>query len=136
MITGPDDVNIDEPPPPGLEEWTTSLDIPLETKFRPSKLERHIPVIQKYITLALCRQRLHDEVLKEWKSSHITGILCKCFDSWGAMRNTKLNATGGNSEKMNLNNLLGVHFSCTLLTMCVCIMMFLFVFISALYHIM
>ncbi|KAG1358998.1 histone-lysine N-methyltransferase ATXR7 [Cocos nucifera] len=107
MTTAPDDVNIDEPPPPGLEEWPTSLDILQETKFRPSKLEGHIPVIQKYIVLALCRQKLHDELLKEWKSSHIAGILYKYFDSWGAMRNTELNATGVNSEKTNLNSLLG-----------------------------
>ncbi|XP_008796455.2 histone-lysine N-methyltransferase ATXR7 isoform X2 [Phoenix dactylifera] len=107
MTTGPDDVNVDEPPPPGLEEWPTSLDVVQETKFRPSKLEGHIPVIQKYITLALCRQKLHDEVLNGWKSSHMTGILHKCVDSWGAIRNSELNATGVNSDKTNLNRLFG-----------------------------
>lgn len=107
MTTGPDDADIDEPPPPGLEEWSTCLDMPKETKFRPSELERHTPVIQKYITLAVCRQKLHDEVLKEWKSSHVTGILHKCVNSCSAMTNIELDATYVKSQRINLNGLLG-----------------------------
>ncbi|XP_077212397.1 histone-lysine N-methyltransferase ATXR7-like isoform X2 [Tasmannia lanceolata] len=80
------DHEFDEPPPPGLEEGSMLLDPPLKIKFRPSKAGENIPKIGIYVAMALCRQKIHDDVLDKWKFSLYDAALHRYFLSWCALR--------------------------------------------------
>ncbi|XP_058107025.1 uncharacterized protein LOC131250752 [Magnolia sinica] len=69
------DQEFDEPPPPGLEEESRPLNLLHHSKFRPVKLNECISKIGKYVALALCRQKLHDDVLSKWRASHVDAAL-------------------------------------------------------------
>lgn len=74
-----------ELPVPGLEENST-FPIPSPAcKFRPSSSNKRSPKIEGYIVLAICRQKLHDVVLKEWTSSY-KDDLCQFVTSWIASK--------------------------------------------------
>ncbi|CAL9242401.1 unnamed protein product [Arabidopsis halleri] len=61
-----DDLDIHEPPPPGCE---SSIKMPsLRCKFRPVRSKESIPEIKAYVATALCRQKLHSDVMTDWKS--------------------------------------------------------------------
>ncbi|CAL0334913.1 unnamed protein product [Lupinus luteus] len=63
--------------PPGFEEnFETSLPH-FNSKFQPSSLVECNPKITEYVATALCRQKLHDEVIDEWKSLFLDSILKK-----------------------------------------------------------
>lgn len=70
-----DDQEIDELPPPGFEENARSLVPSHICKFRPSRSDECVPKIGEYVAMAMCRQKLHDDVLREWKSMFADGIL-------------------------------------------------------------
>ncbi|KAK7329349.1 hypothetical protein VNO77_23510 [Canavalia gladiata] len=53
--------------PPGFEAKSQRSVTHYNLKFRPSRLVECNPKITEYVTTALCRQKLHDEVLDEWK---------------------------------------------------------------------
>ncbi|KAE9598707.1 putative histone-lysine N-methyltransferase chromatin remodeling SET family [Lupinus albus] len=77
--------------PPGFEEnFETSLPH-FNSKFRPSSLVECIPKITKYVATALCRQKLHDEVIDEWKSSFLDSALNKVFISCTVKKNFQYN---------------------------------------------
>ncbi|CAH2079471.1 unnamed protein product [Thlaspi arvense] len=61
-----DTLDIHEPPPPGCESNTEMPS--LRCKFRPVRSKESIPEIEEYVAMALCRQRLHNVVMKDWKS--------------------------------------------------------------------
>lgn len=69
-----DPVN-DEPPPPGFEDHHDTPLQPNECKFRPSRSDESVPKIGAYVAMAMCRQRLHDDVLKECASLFVYGPL-------------------------------------------------------------
>ncbi|XP_057969195.1 histone-lysine N-methyltransferase ATXR7 [Malania oleifera] len=71
----------DEPLPPGFEgsSWIAPR---LICKFRPSRSGECLPKIGKYVAIAMCRQKLHDDVLREWKSLFVDGALNYSFKSW------------------------------------------------------
>ncbi|KAJ9186261.1 hypothetical protein P3X46_001859 [Hevea brasiliensis] len=70
-----DDQNINEPPPPGFEDNIRTL-VPSSTcKFQLSRSDESIPKIREYVAMAVCRQKLHDDVLKGWISFFIDDIL-------------------------------------------------------------
>ncbi|KAK7303872.1 hypothetical protein RJT34_14790 [Clitoria ternatea] len=54
--------------PPGFEEESQRIVPYCNSKFRPSRSVECNPKITEYVATALCRQKLHDEVLKELKS--------------------------------------------------------------------
>ncbi|KAG7536822.1 GYF domain [Arabidopsis suecica] len=61
-----DALDMHEPPPPGCE---SSIKMPsLPCKFRPVRSKETIPEIKAYVATALCRQKLHSDVMKDWKS--------------------------------------------------------------------
>ncbi|XP_020869451.1 histone-lysine N-methyltransferase ATXR7 isoform X2 [Arabidopsis lyrata subsp. lyrata] len=61
-----DALDIHEPPPPGCE---SSIKMPsLRCKFRPVRSKESIPEIKAYVATALCRQKLHTDVMREWIS--------------------------------------------------------------------
>lgn len=55
--------------PPGCEKNSKTVIPHYNYKYRPSRLVESVPKITKYVTTALCRQKLHSEALEEWKSS-------------------------------------------------------------------
>lgn len=67
-----DTLDIHEPPPPGCEG---NINMPsLGCKFRPLRSKVSIPEIEEYVATALCRQQLHNDVLRDWKS-----LFMKCY---------------------------------------------------------
>ncbi|MQL70555.1 hypothetical protein Taro_002848, partial [Colocasia esculenta] len=72
----------DEPPPPGLDQCTMPLKALPETKFKPPKFEEYIPMTDAYVSLAICRQRLHADVLRHWRRSFLSDALYEHFLSW------------------------------------------------------
>ncbi|XP_019088588.1 PREDICTED: histone-lysine N-methyltransferase ATXR7-like isoform X3 [Camelina sativa] len=61
-----DTLDIYEPPPPGCE---SNINMPsLFCKFRPVRSKETIPEIEEYVATALCRQKLHNDVTRDWKS--------------------------------------------------------------------
>ncbi|KAL1112315.1 hypothetical protein V6Z11_D02G119400 [Gossypium hirsutum] len=60
---------VNEPPPPGLEVKSGTLVPSHNCKFRPLTSVGCSPKIGEYVAMAMCRQKLHDDVLREWKSS-------------------------------------------------------------------
>lgn len=55
--------------PPGFEKNSQIIFPPYNSKFRPSRIVECNPKITEYVAVALCRQKLHDEVLEKWKLS-------------------------------------------------------------------
>ncbi|KAF6160902.1 hypothetical protein GIB67_025437 [Kingdonia uniflora] len=82
-----DSKGVDEPPPPGVEDNNPGVIVPfLNIKYQPSKSDEHIPKIGKYVSLAIFRQKLHDDMLKEWTSSLFDQALHQCLLSWRGCR--------------------------------------------------
>lgn len=73
--------------PPGVEKKSRTI-FPCynNSKFRPSRLVECNPKITKYVATALCRQKLHDEVLEEWKSSFYDSSFNQVFMSSCAIK--------------------------------------------------
>ncbi|GMH16333.1 hypothetical protein Nepgr_018174 [Nepenthes gracilis] len=63
-----DEQSTDEPLPPGSETTSKGPVASHHHKFRPSSLGEHESKVRNYIALAMCRQKLHGDVLREWKS--------------------------------------------------------------------
>ena len=61
-----DTLDIHEPPPPGCESGITRPS--LRCNFRPVRSKESVPEIEEYVATALCRQKLHNVVMKDWKS--------------------------------------------------------------------
>lgn len=61
-----DTLYIHEPPPPGCESGITMPS--LRCSFRPVRCKESVPEIEEYVATALCRQKLHNVVMKDWKS--------------------------------------------------------------------
>ncbi|KAL9358353.1 hypothetical protein Peur_046476 [Populus x canadensis] len=73
VVNAIDDENIDRPPPPGFKD--TALFPSAINKFRPSKSLELTPKVGAYVTIAMCMQKLHDDVLSVWKSIFVDEIL-------------------------------------------------------------
>ncbi|KAF8085732.1 hypothetical protein N665_0649s0008 [Sinapis alba] len=67
-----DTLDIHEPPPPGCESGITMPS--LRCNFRPVRSKESVPEIEEYVATALCRQKLHNVVMKDWKS-----LFMKCY---------------------------------------------------------
>ncbi|KAK3187912.1 hypothetical protein Dsin_027473 [Dipteronia sinensis] len=77
-----DEPENDEPPPPGFEDNARSLVPSRIGKIQPSSSEDCTAKIGLYVAIAICRQKLHDNVLREWKKLFADGALNKSFTSW------------------------------------------------------
>lgn len=86
------DVFLGEPPPPGLDDCS-HLVLDQKAKFRPGKTTEYIPVINKYLALAVFRQKLHEQVLNAWKLFYYSNSFCKHFLSCEALRKFQVNVT-------------------------------------------
>jgi hypothetical protein len=67
--------------PPGFEKNSQTIFPHRNSKFRPSRLVECNPKITEYVAAALCRQKLHDEVLEEWKFSILDSTVKQIFMS-------------------------------------------------------
>lgn len=67
--------------PPGMETGLVPLPLMDKSIYQPLKSMNYIPMISRYITLALCRQRLHENVVREW-ASLFSETISKCLGSW------------------------------------------------------
>ena len=73
---------INEPLPPGFEDNPKTI-FPLHiSKFRPSRSDECIPKIGEYVAMAMCRQKLHDDVLRGWKYMFMDAYLPQFLVSW------------------------------------------------------
>lgn len=97
----------DELPPPGVETSATTSSLTLFNKYkiRPSGPNEDITVIGKYVALAICRQKLHDEFLKEWVSSQFVCFLNESFTSCCYFRRHEVDSFAAKPEVENFNNL-------------------------------
>ncbi|CAI0381449.1 unnamed protein product, partial [Linum tenue] len=69
------------PTPPGSEDGVTTLLPPL-CKFHVSTSNEPHSRIKQYIALALCRQKLHDNAVGEWKNCFFDDLLQQHFPSF------------------------------------------------------
>ncbi|KAL6626751.1 hypothetical protein ACP70R_030477 [Stipagrostis hirtigluma subsp. patula] len=83
--------------PPGMENGLDLLTLKDKNRYQPSKSVNHIPLISRYITLALCRQRLHEDVVKGW-ASLLSDTISECLDSWYTRKNAVPKSTDGSSK--------------------------------------
>uniref|UniRef100_M8BAP0 [histone H3]-lysine(4) N-trimethyltransferase n=1 Tax=Aegilops tauschii TaxID=37682 RepID=M8BAP0_AEGTA len=67
--------------PPGMETGSASVLVMDKNKYRPSKSINSMPGISRYITVAICRQTLHTNVIEEW-ASLLSDTISECLDSW------------------------------------------------------
>ncbi|WJX23899.1 [histone H3]-lysine(4) N-trimethyltransferase [Trifolium repens] len=67
--------------PPGFEKNSQTIFPHRNSKFRPSRLVECNPKITEYVAAALCRQKLHVEVLEEWKFSILDSTIKQIFMS-------------------------------------------------------
>lgn len=82
------DQEINEPLPPGLVDKAKAVISSQTCKFRPSRSDECIPKIGEYIATAMCRKKLHDSVINEWKSSFIDCVLHQFLASWRTSKKT------------------------------------------------
>ncbi|XP_068647518.1 histone-lysine N-methyltransferase ATXR7-like [Aristolochia californica] len=99
-----DDTVVDEPPPPGLEESALPIALPQKINLQPSKLDKHNKKVGEYVALALCRQKLHVEVLNEFRTSLIDVVLRKCLLSLGLRQYHEVDAVEVLNERKSLIN--------------------------------
>ncbi|KAG0464949.1 hypothetical protein HPP92_019113 [Vanilla planifolia] len=79
---------VEEPPPPGLEIGAIASSNLFENKkIRPLHSNNNISTISIYVALAICRQKLHDEFIKEWEASYHSNFLQESINSWHALTN-------------------------------------------------
>ncbi|KAI5424105.1 hypothetical protein KIW84_030355 [Lathyrus oleraceus] len=94
--------------PPGFEKNSQIIFPPYNSKFQPSRIVECNPKITEYVVVALCRQKLHDEVLEKWKLSILDStfkqvLMSSCtvkknFQSYGHERKSF------SANKEHLNN--------------------------------
>lgn len=95
----------DDTVPPGTEDHV-EISLPLNCcQFQPSVCDEFLPKIGVYVTTALCRQKLHDDVLRKWKSSFLSVSLNESLASWRSSRKrqslSKKKATALSRQKLH-----------------------------------
>ena len=83
--------------PPGMETGLVSLPLKDKNMYQPLSSMNYIPPISRYTSLALCRQRLHENVVREWMSL-FSDTICKCLDSWYTRKNAVPKIADGSSK--------------------------------------
>ncbi|KAK6939163.1 SET domain [Dillenia turbinata] len=86
MFTVLDEDEIHEPSPPGLEERFCTLCNTDNKKFRLSRSDESAEKIAIYVVMAICRQKLHDDVLREWKSLFADDAVYQSLTAWSTSK--------------------------------------------------
>ncbi|KAF9601714.1 hypothetical protein IFM89_022701 [Coptis chinensis] len=68
-----------EPPPPGTEDSFIPALSSQNVSLQLSNSDNYMPKMNGFVSLAICRQKLHDVVLKEWKSFFTNDALRSCY---------------------------------------------------------
>ncbi|XP_054801832.1 histone-lysine N-methyltransferase ATXR7 isoform X2 [Prosopis cineraria] len=87
--------------PPGCEKSSKTIVPQYNHKYRPSRLVESVPEITKYVATALCRQKLHSEVLEEWKSLFLDAVANQLVASFCTTK--KVSQRNGHMEGKVLN---------------------------------
>ncbi|XP_050920367.1 histone-lysine N-methyltransferase ATXR7 isoform X9 [Lathyrus oleraceus] len=94
--------------PPGFEKNSQIIFPPYNSKFRPSRIVECNPKITEYVAVALCRQKLHDEVLEKWKLSILDSTFkqvlmssCTIKKNFQSRGHEKRKSFGANKEHLN-----------------------------------
>ncbi|KAK9690618.1 hypothetical protein RND81_09G141100 [Saponaria officinalis] len=69
MCSSVDDQKTDEASPPGCQSAVSNAVSSGDHKLQRLVLDVSIPKWRKFVFMAICRQKLHDDVLREWKLS-------------------------------------------------------------------
>ncbi|XP_020268336.1 histone-lysine N-methyltransferase ATXR7 isoform X2 [Asparagus officinalis] len=93
-----------EPPPSGLEHCSIPVSLFQKTKIRPSKRDDSVPLMSKYVTLAVFRQKLHDEVVKEFVTFFLYDALHSSHILRSALENHESDSVDASRQRKNLNN--------------------------------
>ena len=83
--------------PPGMETGLVSLPLKDKNMYQPLSSMNYIPPISRYTSLALCRQRLHNNVVREWMSL-FSDTTSKCLNSWYTRQNAVPKMADGSSK--------------------------------------
>lgn len=75
------DIDIDELSPPGFEKSETLAPLQI-SKIPSARSHECFPKISVYVALAMCRQKLHDDVLRECNSVFVVDSLNKFLIAW------------------------------------------------------
>lgn len=86
------DQDIDELLPPGFLNNSTTIAPVRICKFRPFRLDQYFPKIGVYAALAVFRKKLHDDILREWKSLFLDDALHGFLISWLSKKHSKFDA--------------------------------------------
>ncbi|XP_058767936.1 histone-lysine N-methyltransferase ATXR7-like isoform X2 [Vicia villosa] len=94
--------------PPGFEKNSQMIYPHHSSKFRPSRIVECHPKITAYVAAALCRQKLHDEVLENWKLSILDSTIKQVLMSSRTIKKNfqsrgheKRKSFGANKELLN-----------------------------------
>ncbi|KAM7518043.1 hypothetical protein LguiB_017005 [Lonicera macranthoides] len=100
------DQDIDELLPPGFLNNSTTIAPVRICKFRPFRLDQYVPKIGVYAALAVFRKRLHDDILREWKSLFLDDALNGFLISWFlSKKHSKFDANEGGESEVNRDKL-------------------------------
>uniref|UniRef100_K3Z3G4 [histone H3]-lysine(4) N-trimethyltransferase n=1 Tax=Setaria italica TaxID=4555 RepID=K3Z3G4_SETIT len=83
--------------PPGVETGLVPLPLKEKIVYQPLRSMNSIPVISRYMSLALFRQRLHENVVREW-TSLFSDTIRECLDSWYNRQNAVPKIADGSSK--------------------------------------
>ncbi|XAR64311.1 Histone-lysine N-methyltransferase [Bertholletia excelsa] len=95
---------IDEPCPPGAEENFQTDVLSGVEKFQPTTSVVSIDKVGENVAMALFRQKLHEDVLRDWKSLFVDHTLHKFLISCSSMKHHMLHASEERCVKINLGN--------------------------------
>ncbi|CAL5416354.1 unnamed protein product [Camellia sinensis] len=94
------DQKVHEPCPPGFED--NLRDVPsMVDKFQTSWSDEYLTKIRESVVMAMFRQKLHDGVLREWKSLFVDHALHEHLLSWSSKKHCRLHASEIGECKMN-----------------------------------
>ncbi|CAL4897774.1 unnamed protein product [Urochloa decumbens] len=84
--------------PPGVETGLVPLPLKDTNIYQPLRSINSVPVISRYMTLALCRQRLHENVVREW-TSLFSDTISEFLDSYNRQNTVPKIADGSLKHK-------------------------------------
>lgn len=100
-VSGAKDLN--ERPSSRIEEFSIPVSLFQKAKIRPSKKDDPVPLMSKYVTVAVCRQKLHDEVLKECTTIFLADAFDRKYDLRSILENRDFHALGASSQRKDVN---------------------------------
>lgn len=95
------DQKVHEPCPPGFEDNFRDVVPSMVDKFQTSWSDEYLTKIRESVVMAMFRQKLHDGVLREWKSLFVDHALHEHLLSWSSKKHCRFHASEIGECKMN-----------------------------------